>query len=308
MSDCAIFSASYYIENNGFTHEDVPAFVERLYNVDGELNFCSIEALSKLLEAVNPRLIDRQSLSLEAALKIADEKGYFEGLNKSELSIIAGSYTSSIYPSAAFNLSTREKGPNFVNATEFTNTVGNAAVSRACIWNQFRGEAFAISEGVNSGLNAIVDAYKAIQRGKAEDILACATEEVGSAAVLIRKGAPKNSKIRPLAHIKAVDSSYIADDDNLEGYFNALARKFGVELNGAEVFLSGAPERLEAANKCSGLCGKVSIKKNLWSLAPLLDVGLCLNSYEHGEEKDCLIVSLDANGFVSSVLLEKGGR
>lgn len=308
MSDCAIFSSFYYIEDNGFTHEKVPAFVERLSNVDGELNFCSVEVLSKLLEAVNPRLIDRQSLSLEAALKIADEKGYLEDLNKSELSIIAGSYTSSIYPSAAFNLSTREKGPNFVNATEFTNTVGNAAVSRACIWNQFRGEAFAISEGENSGLNALVDAYKAIQHGKAEDILACATEEVGSAAVLIRKGAPENSKTRPLAYIKAADSSYVAEDASLKEYFSSLARKFCVDWAKVDVYLSGAPERLEAASKCSGLCGKVSVKKNLWSLAPLLDVGLCLNSYEQGSEKDCLIVSLDANGFVSNVLLEKGGR
>lgn len=308
MYNCAIFSAFYYIEDNGFTHEKVPAFVERLNNFDGELNFCSVEVLSKLLEAVNPRLIDRQSLSLETALKIADEKGYLEGLKKTDLSIIAGSYTSSIYPSAAFNLSTREKGPNFVNATEFTNTVGNAAVSRACIWNQFRGEAFAISEGVNSGLNALVDAYKAIQHGEAEDILACATEEVGSAAVLIRKGASKNSKIRPLAYIKAVDSSYVAEDASLKEYFSSLTRKFGVDFDEVDVYLSGAPERLEAASECSGLCGKVSFKKNLWSLAPLLDVGLCLNNYEHGAEKDCLVVSLDANGFVSSVLLEKGGR
>ena len=271
MSDCAIFSAFYYIEDNGFTHEKVPAFVERLNNFDGELNFCSVEVLSKLLEAVNPRLIDRQSLSLEAALKIADEKGYLEGMKKTDLSIIAGSYTSSIYPSAAFNLSMREKGPNFVNATEFTNTVGNAAVSRACIWNQFRGEAFAISEGVNSGLNALVDAYKAIQNGKAEEVLACATEEVGSAAVLIRKGASKNSKIRPLAYIKAVDSSYVVDDDTIEGYFNALARKFGVDWAKVDVYLSGAPERLEAASKCSGLCGKVSVKKNFASTTTSMD-------------------------------------
>lgn len=305
MSECAIFSAFYYIEDNGFTHEKVPAFVERLNNAAGELNFCSVEVLSKLLEEVNPRLIDRQSLSLEAALRVADEKGFLEGLNKSELSIIAGSYSSSIYPSAAFNLSTREKGPNFVNATEFTNTVGNAAVSRACIWNQLRGEAYAISEGVNSGLNALVDAYKAIQYGKAEDILACATEEVGSAAVLIRKCTSENSKIRPLAYIKAVDSSYVVDDDTIEGYFSALARTFDVDLDEVEVYISGAPEAVEVASKCRG---KVSAKKNLWSLAPLLDVGLCLNNYEHGAEKDCLVASLDSNGFVSSVLLERGGR
>ena len=182
------------------------------------------------------------------------------------------------------------------------------AVSRACIWNQFRGEAFAISEGVNSGLNALVDAYKATQHGKAEEVLACATEEVGSAAVLIRKGASKNSRIRPPAYIKVVDSSYIADDDNFEGYFSSLARKFDIDLNEAEVYLSCAPERLEVASKCSGLCGKVSVKKNLWSLAPLLDVGLCLNNYEHGAEKDCLVASLDSNGFVSSVLLERCDR
>ena len=155
---CAIFSAFYYIGDTGFSYQEVPDFVRKINNMNSDLAFCSMDILIKLLDNLNTRLIDRQSLSLEAAVKLAADKGIFKDLDTKKMSIIAGSYSSSVYPAAIFNLSTKDKDPNFVNATEFTNTVGNAAVSRACIWNQFTGEAHALSEGLNSGLNAVVDA------------------------------------------------------------------------------------------------------------------------------------------------------
>ena len=43
------------------------------------------------------------------------------------------------------------------------------------------------------------------------------------------------------------------------------------------------------------------------SLTPLINIGRCLYDYENGMKKDSLIFSVDTSGFVSSVLLAKGG-
>lgn len=308
MTKCAIISSFYYVGDTGFNYKNVPDFVNKINDFDDDIEFCSIDVLTKLLDKINTRLIDRQSLSLEAALKIAEDENFFDDLNKSEVSIIAGSYSSSIYPSAAFNFSTKEKGANFVNATEFTNTVGNAAVSRACIWNQFRGEAYAISEGANSGLDAVVDAYNNIKYGNTNDVLACATEEVGSAAVLIRKETPERHLSKPvIAYIKNCDSSYAGDVVELKNYFNRLVNKFNIELEDTDIYFSGDFDKIKELSSEKNLKFKELINKNIWSLTPLINIGRCLYAYENGAKRDSLIFSVDTTGFVSSVLLTKGG-
>ncbi len=308
MPKCAIVSAFYYIENSGFTYSDIPIFVDKINSTDDNINFCSTDMLTKPLDEINTRLIDRQSLSLEAALKIAEDGGFFDNLNKSELSIIAGSYSSSVYPSAAFNLSIQEKGANFVNATEFTNTVGNAAVSRACIWNQFRGEAHAISEGVNSGLDAVIDAYNDIKYGNTNDILACTSEEIGSAAVLIQNGNLKNLKNKPIAYIKNCDSTYFKDYAELLDYFNSIEDRFNINFSNTCIYLSGDFDKITELSKTKNLEFKKIINKNLWSLAPLINIGRCLYDYKSGtENKNSLIFSVDEKGFASSALITKGG-
>lgn len=309
MLKCAIVSAFYYIENSGFNYSDIPSFVDKITGTDENINFCSTDILTKLLDKLNTRLIDRQSLSLEAALKIAENEGHFDNLNKSEVSIIAGSYSSSVYPSAAFNLSIQEKGANFVNATEFTNTVGNAAVSRACIWNQFRGEAHAISEGVNSGLDAVIDAYNDIKYGDTNDILACTSEEIGSAAVLIQNENLNRLKNEPIAYIKNCDSNYFKDYAELLDYFNSIEDRFNINFSDTCIYLSGDFDKITELSKTKNLEFKKIINKNLWSLTPLVNIGRCLYDYKSGaENKNSLIFSVDEKGFASSVLITKGGR
>lgn len=309
MNKCAIISAFYYIGNTRLSYNDIPNFVSKINDMDDDIDFCSVSELTKLLDKINTRLIDRQSLSLEAAIKIAEEENFFTDLNRSELSIIAGSYSSSVYPSAAFNLSTKEKGPNFVNATEFTNTVGNAAVSRACIWNQFRGEAYAISEGLNSGLNAVVDAYNNIKYGNTNDVLACATEEIGSAAVLIRKEGIQELSFKPIAYIKNSDSSYVCNIYEFENYFNNLQYKFNFDFKDVDIYLSGDLGKINyilKMFKSKGIKVQNIINKNMWSLTPLIDLGRCLYNYKNGSSKDSIVASIDTKGFVSSVQVIRG--
>lgn len=305
---CAIISSFYYIENESFDYNKIVNFVNKINSTSENLEFCNIETLEKLLNKINTRLIDRQSLSLEAAIKVAEDTGFLNDINKTELCVISGSYSSSTYPSTIFNLSTKKKGPNFVNATEFTNTVGNAAVSRACIWNQFRGCAYAISEGINSGLNAIVDGYKNIKYKNAKDILACATEEIGAAAILIRdKDELKTSRERPIAYIENVDSRYIGNVNNIENYLKNIEEKFEIKLKDTDIYLSGDIKNVRSIFEKNNINTQNIIKTNMWSLNPIVDIGRCLFNYSKGANNNSFILSIDNQGMVSSVLLSKGG-
>lgn len=306
MNRCAIVSSFYYIENTGFTYNDTPDFLEKVNSRDDNIELCSTDVLTKLLDNINTRLIDRQSLSLEAAVKLAENEEFFTNLDRSELIIFAGSYSSSIYPSAVFNLSTEQNGPNFVNAVEFTNTVGNAAVSRLCIWNQFRGEAHAISEGLNSGLNAIIDAYYNIKNKGAACALACATEEIGSAVVLIQKENIENPQQKPIAYIKDCECKYVGNIDDIQSYFNNLQGNFGINLKDVDIYISGDFDKINNILKHNDAEFEKIVNKNMWSLAPMVDIGRCLYNYRKGSTKDSLIISVDENGFVSSILISGG--
>ena len=310
MNKCAIISAFYYIADAGFDYKNIIEFCKKVNATSTDVAFCKREILEERLDKINTRLIDRQSLSLEAAIKIAEDENFFDSINRSELSIIAGSYSSSVYPSAIFNLSAKEKGPNFVNATEFTNTVGNAAVSRACIWNQFRGCAYALSEGINSGMNSIVDAYKNVQYENAEDVLVCATEEVGAAAVLLQKEAPGKLKNKPIAYIKNVDSKYIGSIKEFDSYIKNIEEKFNISLRQLDVYLSGDAKNINDIFKIIKEKGAFThdiIKKNMWSLNPMIDLGRSLSRYSKGSVHDSLILSVDSQGFAACVLISKGG-
>lgn len=310
MDKVAIVSAFYYIEDFGFNYMQAYDFVKEINERSGNINFCSVEKITQLLGNLNTRLVDRQSLTLEAAAKLAENEGVFGNIDKSNLSVIAGSYSSATYPSAEFNLSIEEKGANFVNPTSFTNTVGNAVVSRLCIWNQFRGKVYAISEGVHSGLNAIIDAYYNIKYKNSTQILACATEEIGSAIVFINSYEEENSIQEPICYVKNCYSKYLGHISAKECVC-ALESAFNIDLKTVDVYLSGdfhiADDILNQLEK-GDIEVQSLINKNMFSIAPIIDLGRCLSNYKNKSTKDSVIICVDAGGFVSAIQLTGGNN
>lgn len=310
MEKVAIVSAFYYIEDFGFNYMKTHDFVKEINGRSGNINFCSIEKLTQFLGNLNTRLVDRQSLTLEAAAKFAENEGAFGDIDKYNLSVIAGSYSSATYPSAEFNLSIEEKGANFVNPTSFTNTVGNAVVSRLCIWNQFRGKVYAISEGVHSGLNAIIDAYYSIKYKNSSQILACATEEIGSAIVFINRYDESNSSQEPICYVKNCYSKYVGHISAKECVC-ALENAFNIDLKTADVYLCGD---FDIANDILNQLEKDDVEvqslinKNMFSIAPIIDLGRCLSNYKNKSTKDSIIICVDAGGFVSAIQLTGGNN
>lgn len=308
MEKIAIYSAFYYIEDFGFNYMQTHDFVRKINEKSGNINFCSIEKLTQALDNLNTRLVDRQSLNLELAAKLAEDKGMFDDIDRHNLSVIAGSYSSAIYPSAEFNLSIEEKGANFVNPTSFTNTVGNAVVSRLCIWNQFRGKVYALSEGVHSGLNAIIDAYYNIKYKNSTRILACATEEIGSSIVFINSYEKEGSGQKPICYIKNCYSRYLGDVSAKE-CICSLEKAFDIDLKTVDIYLSGdfdiANDILNQVEK-DNIEVQPLINKNMFSVTPIIDLGRCLSNYKNRLDKDSLIICGDAGGFVSAIQLTGG--
>lgn len=308
MEKIAIVSAFYYIEDFGFNYMQAHDFVKKTNEKSGNINFCSIEKLTQFLCNLNTRLVDRQSLTLEVAAKFAEDKGMFDNIDRHNLSVIAGSCSSAIYPSAEFNLSIEEKGANFVNPTSFTNTVGNAVVSRLCIWNQFRGKVYALSEGVHSGLNAIIDAYYNIKYKNSTQILACATEEVGSAIVFINSSEDEISGEKPICYIKNCYSKYLGHVSAKECIF-VLKNAFDIDFKTVDVYLSGnfdiVDDMLGELDK-DNIEVQTVINKNMFSVTPIVDIGRCLSNYKNNSSKDSVIICVDGGGFVSAIQLTGG--
>lgn len=305
MNRCAITSAYYYINDKNFAFNNVPDFIREIELGEIPINFCDINKLAERLDGINTRLVDRQSLLLENVIKNYENEKHIDDLEKSETSIVVGSFSSSIYPISDFTLSARDKGFNFVNAMQFTNNVGNAASSRACIWNQFRNKVYALSDGLNSGLNAVINTFDNIRYGNMKVSFACSTEEVGAGALLLKNQESLKSDEKPLAYIKGCDFQYIGNNiDDIKIYFTQLEKKLSIDLNNIDIYLSG--DFPDIGNILKKGTIKDRINSKMWSLTTILDIGRCLYEYNIKDRKqDSLIVSIDSCGFVSCVLLEK---
>ena len=299
MKNCAIFSAHYYLDDKQITYKDIPQFIDNSNKSDSPLYFSDIDKLSAILNNINTRMIDRQSLSLEAAISQSLNNELCSIINKTDISVIAGSFSSALYPLSEFILSSKKSGLNFVNATQFTNTVGNAAASRLCIWNQFKNRVVSICNGINSGLDAIISACDDINYENSSTALACATEEIGSSAILIAKGDKFINKLHPLAYIKNYESRYVGSN-SIDNYFKNLPDHFNLDISKTDFYLSGNSNLLNNLSNYNYNI-KTGIKKEALSLAPMINIGKSLFEYEKENKNDSIIISVDKTGFVSVI-------
>lgn len=302
MQNCAIFSAYYYLDNQQLTYKDIPQFIDKTSRNNSSLPFSDFDKLSAILSNINTRMIDLQSLSLQAAISQATKDDFYNTIDKTDISVVAGSFSSALYPICEFILSAKEKGFNFVNATQFTNTVGNAAASRLCIWNQFKNRVSSICNGINSGLDSIISACDDISYKNSSISFACATEEIGAAAFLIAKDNIFCNKLTPLAYIKNYESEYVGSE-NIHSYFKNLPKHFNLDLAKTDFYLSGSCEILDNIFNNNNCNIKTGINKEALSLTPIINIGNALFEYENNNKNDCMIISIDKNGFVSIIQL-----
>lgn len=304
MQNCAIFSAYYYLDNQQLTYKDIPQFIDKTNRNHSPLPFSDFDKLSAILSNINTRMIDLQSLSLQAAISQATKDDFYNAIDKTDISVVAGSFSSALYPICEFILSAKEKGFNFVNATQFTNTVGNAAASRLCIWNQFKNRVSSICNGIHSGLDAIISACDNINYKNSSVTFACATEEIGAAAFLIVKDNIFCDKLKPLAYIKNYESKYVGSE-NIHSYFKTLSKRFNLDLAKTDFYLSGSYDLLGDIFSNKNYNIKNSLNKEALSLTPMINIGKTIFAYENNNKNDCMIISVDKNGFVSVIQLTR---
>ncbi|MDQ5984018.1 MAG: 3-oxoacyl-[acyl-carrier-protein] synthase II [Eubacteriales bacterium SKADARSKE-1] len=302
MQNCAIFSAYYYLDNQQLTYKGIPKFIDKTNMSISPLPFSDFDKLSIILNNINTRMIDLQSLSLQAAVSQASKDEFYNTIDKSDISVVAGSFSAALYPICEFILSAKEKGVNFVNATQFTNTVGNAAASRLCIWNQFKNRVSSICNGINSGLDAIISTCDDINYKNSSITFACATEEIGAAAFLIAKDNILQDKAKPLAYIKNYESKYVGTE-NIGTYLQNLANHFNLDLAKTDFYLSGSSDLLNDTFKNKNCNIKIGINKEALSLTPMINIGNALFEYENNNKNDCIIISVNNIGFVSVIQL-----
>ena len=120
------------------------------------------------------RHIDRTSLLTSSATKLAMQDSNVTGdtYNSDELGIVMGSTYGSIDSISRFDLEALREGPSYVNPMAFPNTVLNAPASRASIFCNATGLNTTVSNGVTSGVDAIIYAADFLKMGRVKAILA----------------------------------------------------------------------------------------------------------------------------------------
>lgn len=302
MSRIAIYSAYYYISNRQMSHKETSALVTEINKAEKNLEFSDYEKLTSILKGINTRLIDRQSLSLQAAIKQIEEAGFYKTVDKTKVSVVSGSFGSAAYPTAKFVLSAKEKGVNLVNASEFPNTVGNAAASRVCIWNQFTDRVISLSEGRNSGIDAIVSVCDDIKYGNIDFGFACATEEIGVGAFFVGRTDKIQGDAKPLAYVERYDSRYIGGEEDIKKYLQAIIREFNIKET--DFYISGDFKPFVDILNKESINTDEAITREILSLAPMLDIGRSLCKYEQSKKNDGAIISIDEQGFVGLIHLK----
>lgn len=276
MKKTAILAMKYYLQDRELDYTQIDEFCE-------DSKICDIDILQNKLSAINTRLVDRQSLALEAAINPFNSDKNYNFLDKSKISVIVGSLSASVYPIFEYLVSAYEKGVNFVNPTFFPNCVANAPASRLSIWNQFKNQVTSLSQGKGSGLDSIMIAKDEISSQKTEYAWAGASEETGAALAFV--GDSDQKSIKPIAYIKNCESRYIGNlsEDQAKNFINSVISSWGVDKFKHSIIYSK--------------------DSKLFSLQPMLDLGRALLKIGNNELDLAVVVSVDSMGFVSMMEL-----
>lgn len=274
MNKVAILALKYYLNDHQLD------FTE-LNDHEKNIKACDIKKLEEVLTGINTRLVDRQSMALQAAIDPFKLNAEYEKIDKSKVSVVVGSLSAAVYPILEYLASAAENGPNFVNPSAFPNTVANAPASRLCIWNQFRNSVVSLSQGKSSGLDAIMMASEQINDKSCEYVWAGASEENGTALMFL--GNEKNTDMKPIAYVKNFESRYIGNlsDDEKNNYID-------------EIISEWKTDNL----KCEIINSKDSA---LFSLEPMIEVGQALLKILDNHIDNSIIISIDNMGMLSMI-------
>ena len=277
MGKVAVFALKYYLNDKQLDFSQIEI-------IEKNKKASDIENLEKCLEGINTRLIDRQSMALEAAIKPIENETFYKKIDKSKISVVVGSLSAAVYPIFDYALSAIESGPNFVNPTFFPNTVANAPASRLCIWNKFENQVVCLSEGKSSGLDAVMMANEQISEGISEYVWAGASEENGAALMLLGKEQDDNSK--PIAYVKNYESRYIGNllKEQKEDFIKKKLSEWNLDEDNSEVVISQ--------------------DSALFSIEPMIDIGKSLIKILQNKISSSVIISIDNMGMLS--ILELG--
>ena len=278
MKKTAIFAMKYYLQDQQLDFSQIDGLSQ-------ESKICDIDILQNKLSDINTRLVDRQSLSLEAAITPFNDEKNYNFIDKSKISVIVGSLSAAIYPIFEYVASAVEKGVNFVNPTFFPNSVANAPASRLSIWNQFKNRVTSLSEGKGSGLDAIMMAKDEIERGATRYAWAGASEETGAALAFVGDENEKNMK--PLAYIKHYESRYIGNlsENQKKNFIDSIILSWKVDNLKQEIIYSK--------------------DSKLLSLQPLVDLGRALLKIANESLDSAVVVSIDSMDFLSMIELRR---
>lgn len=242
---------------------------------------CDIDTLENLLNDINTRLVDRQSMALEASIKPFNQDERYKKLDKSKIGVVVGSLSAAVYPIFEYADSAVENGPNFVNPSTFPNTVANAPASRLCIWNQFRNRVISLSQGKSSGLDAIMMASEQIKEKCCDYMWAGASEENGAALMFLSNCI--DTDIKPIAFVNRYESRYIGniDEHGKQSFINKIICDWDIDKS-----------------NCAIINSKDSA---LFSLEPIIDLGKVLIRISNKEIDKAVIISIDSMGMLSMI-------
>ena len=278
MNKIAILACKYYLNDKqlDFTQLD---------NEKINIKACDINTLENLLRDINTRLVDRQSMALEASIEPFKQDENYKKLDKSKIGVVVGSLSAAVYPIFEYALSAAENGPNFVNPSTFPNTVANAPASRLCIWNQFRNRVISLSQGKSSGLDAIMMAAEQINEKFCDYVWAGASEENGASLMLLSSGI--NNNIKPIAFVKRYESRYIGNisEDERQEFINKILCDWDIDKSSCTIINSE--------------------DSALFSLEPMIDLGKVLIKISNKEINKAIIISVDSMGMLSMIEIEE---
>lgn len=251
------------------------------------------------------RHIDRTSLlvSSGSVLAMQDANIDKDTYAADELGIVIGSTYGSIDSISRFDMEALEEGPNYVNPMEFPNTVLNAPAARASIFCNATGLNSTISNGVTSGIDAIIYASDFLKMGRVKAVLAggvfgltygiylgasqaglLAGSKNGSLEISAPFDKRRNGFILgECAAILALEN--IEDAERRGAKIYAEVKGYGTAFNPAKVLGNG--DHIEDSKRAT----HIALEDASLSPGDISYVSACANSSITGDEREANVIS-----------------